>query len=69
MVRVSGPDGHDLGTGASPSLRRIGWSAMVQGHISLHWNLDLSHWERDLRVLRVDRSPGASPDNVESRMN
>jgi hypothetical protein len=32
-------------------------------------DLDLVPWGRDLRVLRVSRSPGASPDDVESPRN
>jgi hypothetical protein len=66
----------DLGTEATPSLRRTelsahraGWSTMAQGSLPPRWNLDLVHWRRDLRVLRVDMSPGASLDDVESPKN
>jgi hypothetical protein len=33
------------------------------------YDLDLIPWGRDLRVLRVSRSPGASPDYIESPRN
>jgi hypothetical protein len=33
------------------------------------WNIDLTHFGRDLRVLGVDRSLGASPNDVESSIN
>jgi hypothetical protein len=42
---------------------------MMQGRLPPRWNLDLAPWGRDLRVLRVDRSPGASLDDVESPRN
>jgi hypothetical protein len=61
----------NLGAGVAPSLCRTGWSALwsewsaiAQGHLSPRWNLDLTPSKRDLRVLRVDRSPGASPNDV-----
>jgi hypothetical protein len=50
----------DLGAGATPSLRRAGRSVIAQSRLPPHWNLDLAPWGRDLRALRVDRSPKAS---------
>jgi hypothetical protein len=49
----SGPDG--------PRWRRVVFFSS--------YDLDLVPWGRDLRVLRVNRSPGASPDYVESPRN
>jgi hypothetical protein len=66
----------DLGVGSTPFLHaferstpRAGLSTMVQGRLSPRRNLDLATCERDLKVLRVDRSPGASPGEVESPDN
>jgi hypothetical protein len=61
---------HDLGAGEASFLCRsalwAGRSTMAQGRLSRRWNLDLVLSGRDLMVLRVDRSPTASPDDVES---
>jgi hypothetical protein len=63
----------DLVVGATPSLyhsgRSVLWveqSMMAWGPLPLHGNLDLALCGRDLRVLRVSRSPGASLDDVDS---
>jgi hypothetical protein len=48
---------HDLGVGATPSLRTSERSAMAQGHLLPRENLDLTPGGA-LRVLRVSRSPG-----------
>jgi hypothetical protein len=77
MVRSSGPDGPQPGgrSGAftarspdGPNSRPDGprWRRAV--FFSLY-DLDLIPWGRDLRVLRVSRSPGASLDDVESPRN
>jgi hypothetical protein len=50
------PDGPSSGPDG-PRWRRVVFSS---------YDLDLVPWGRDLRVLWVSRSPGASPDDVES---
>jgi hypothetical protein len=73
----SGPDGPQPGgrSDAFPACSPDGPSSWPD---SLRWcrvvffssyDLDLVHWGRHLRVLRVSRSPGASPDYVESPRN
>jgi hypothetical protein len=57
---ISGPDGPSSGPDG-PRLRRVIFFSS--------YDLDLVPWGRDLRVLRVSRSPGASPDDVESPKN
>jgi hypothetical protein len=54
------PDGPSSGS-YGPRWRRV---------VFFSWyDLDLVPWGRDLRVLRVSRSPGASPDDAESPRN
>jgi hypothetical protein len=76
-VRDSGPNGLQPGgrIGAftarspdGPSSRPDGprWRRVV---FFSSYDLDLVPWDRDLRALRVSRSPGASPDDVESPRN
>jgi hypothetical protein len=63
----------DLGAGATlflhASRRSALWarlSVMAHDRLPSRRNLDLTPWGRDLRVLRVGRSPRASLDDVES---
>jgi hypothetical protein len=69
----------DLGAGAMPSLRHTGWSAALGRTVrdlatgssssSLLESRSRPLGGKDLKVLRVDRSPEASPDDVESPRN
>jgi hypothetical protein len=66
----------NLGAGAtssrSMSRRFTLWverSAMAQGHLLPRGNLDSIPCGRDLRVLWVGKSPGTSPDDVQSPIN
>jgi hypothetical protein len=76
-VRGSGPDGSQPGSRSGaftvrspdgPSSRpdgpRLRWVVFFSSY-----DLDLVPWGRDLWVLRVSRSPGASPDDAESPRN
>jgi hypothetical protein len=76
-VRDSGPDGpqsgdrSDVFTTRSPDGPSSGpdgprWHRVV---FFFSCDLDLVPCGRDLRVLRVSRSPGASPNDVESPRN
>jgi hypothetical protein len=76
-VRGSGPDGLQPGgrsgafTAYSPDGPSFGpddprWRRVI---FFSSYGLDLVPWGRDLTVLRVSRSPGASPDDVESPRN
>jgi hypothetical protein len=76
-VRASGPDGPQPGgrSGAFSARSPDGPSSGPDGPrlrrviFFSSYDLDLVPWGRDLRVLRVSRSPGASPDDVESPKN
>jgi hypothetical protein len=53
----------DLGAEATPFLHTSRWftlgaglSVMAQCRLHFHWNLDLTPWERDLRVLWIDKT-------------
>ena len=69
----------DLGAGAVSSLRHTGRSAALGRTVrdlatgssssSLLESRSRPLGGKDLKVLRVDRSPGASPDDVESPRN
>jgi hypothetical protein len=69
----------DLGAGAVSSLRHTGRSAALGQTVcdlatgssssSLLESRSRSLEGKDLKVPRVDRSPGASPDDVESPRN
>lgn len=69
-VRDSGPDGPQPGgrSGAFTARSPDGpqWRRVV---FFSSYDLDFVSWGRDLRVLQVSRSPGASPDDVESPRN
>jgi hypothetical protein len=76
-VRGSRPDGLQPGSRSGaftacspdgPSSRPDGprWRSVV---FFSSYDLDLVPWGRDLRVLWVSRSPGASPDDVELPRN
>jgi hypothetical protein len=76
-VRDSRPDGRQPGgrSGAFTARSPDGLSSGLDGPrwrrvvLFSSYDLDLIPWGRDLRVLRVSRSPGASPDDVESPRN
>jgi hypothetical protein len=76
-VRGSGPDGPQPGgrsgaftarspDGPSPGPDGPRWCRVV---FFSSYDLDLVPWERDLRVLRVSRSLGTSPNDVEPPRN